>query len=200
MKLFSGITIILIQLILLNPVCAIEIKDRNEFLLDVRRDDNIYLNRLSACEKSDPLDMELTAFVETQWNFGENDWDKITAGGEIGKYLWKYLYAGQSVQLINGLMLDYMTFNPSNTSFETVTKFDFKLPVLKNIFKENLSLRLWEEYSYNLEEGAAGLNEVGIETVYDLTKNASVTLGWRHSDRIHNFDSDYVSSSLAFLF
>ena len=93
-----------------------------------------------------------------------------------------------------------MTFNPGDTSAETTTKLSAIFPVFKNLLKEKLFMRFWEEYSYNLEKGAAGLNEAGIEFSYDLKKNIYLGFGWRHSDRIHNFDTDYCSTSFTLKF
>lgn len=93
-----------------------------------------------------------------------------------------------------------MTFGPGNNSFETTTKISAVFPVFKKPLKEKLSMRLWEEYSYNIEKSAAGLNEIGIEFGYDLKKDITLGFGWAHTDRIHNFDTDYCSTSLALKF
>lgn len=182
-------------IIFANPASGIEIKDRNEYLWDVRGDDgDIYLNRLSLDKKLESYDIETSLFAEAQWNIKTSEWEKIIAGAEIGKNLCKYVYAGQTLQGITGELLDYMDFNPGNESAETTTKIYFNFPVLENTLDQRLALRLFEEYSFNLEELEAGLNEIGADLTYDLLKNSSIGIGWRHTDRIHNFDTDYVSS------
>ena len=201
MKLLSWIILLSIQLIFLNPACALDIKYRNEFLKDVRSDDgNIYLNRISLYKNIAPLNVEISGFGEAQWNIKMQTWEKNTAGFEARKCLFECFYFGESLQFISGKLLDYMTFSPGKQSVETVTKLELILPVLEKTFKKKLSLRSFEEYSYNMEKGAAGLNEVGIEFNYDLKKYISLGFGWRHTDRIHNFDTDYCSSSFTLKF
>lgn len=201
MKLLSGVIILLAQFIFLNPAYSVDIKDRNELLKDVRSDDgNIYLNRVSLYRNIDSYDMTIACFGEAQRNLKTNVWEKLTAGFEAEKCLLKYFYAGESIQYISGEILDFMTFSPGNASMETTTKLSAIFPVFKKSLKEKLLMRFWEEYSYNLEKGAGGLNEVGIEFNYDLKKAIFLGFGWKHTDRIHNFDTDYCSASLALKF
>lgn len=196
MKLLSGIIILLAQFIFLNPAYSADIKDKNSFLLDIRnRDNSIYLNRFSVSQNISKYDIKTSIFGESQWNFGTSRWDKVTAGLEAKKIFLKYIYFGESVQFIYGQMLDYMTFDPGNMSMETTAKFGFIFPLSKK-----LSFRVWNEYSYNLEQGAAGLNEVLIEIPYKVNENLDVGIGWRHTDRIHAFDSDYATTSVVLHF
>jgi len=196
MKLLSGILLLSIQLIFLNPAYSADIKDKNSFLLDIRnRDNSIYLNRFSISKNIAEGDMEASLFGELQWHFGTSRLEKVTSGAEVEKIFLKYIYCGESVQFIYGQLLDYMTFKPSNISMEATTKLGFIFPLSKK-----LSFRVWNEYSYNLEKGAAGLNEVLIEIPYKITKNLDFEIGWRHTDRIHAFDSDYATSSLTLYF
>jgi len=196
MKLLSGIILLFVQLIFLNPAYSTDIKDKNSFLLDIRnRDNSIYLNRFSASKDISRYDINTSLFGELQWHFGTSRWEKITSGMEAKKYLLKYLYCAESVHFIYGQLLDYMTFNPGKTSMEAVTKLGFTFPLSKK-----LSFRIWNEYSYNLEKGTAGLNEVLIEIPYQVDKNLDFAIGWLHTDRIHAFDSDYAVSSLILKF
>jgi hypothetical protein len=191
----------ILNLVSITPTFGLEIEDRNEYLFDVRGDDgDIYLNRFSLSKKIHPLELDIIAFGETQWNLKISDWEKNTAGLEIDKSLWKHLYIGETIQFISGQLLDYANFNPGNESVEAMTKISLVFPLLKKYLQEKLYLRLFEEYSYNFEEGEAGLYEIGINTNYALNKNFSIGFGWHHTDRIHSFDSDYVSSSLTLRF
>ncbi|MBU0759432.1 MAG: hypothetical protein KKA34_03635 [Candidatus Omnitrophica bacterium] len=173
-----------------------EIKDRNEYLIDVRGDDgDIILNRFSLHNKLKPPGLEITAFGEAQWNTLTSEWEKITLGGETGKYIWKWLYIGQSIQFISGEMLDYMVFNTGNNSVDSTTTVAFDLPLRKN-----LSLCLFEQYATNLEKGRGEYCETGIELSYNFKESYTLGFGWRHTDRIHNLDTDYVSSSFTLSF
>ena len=185
-----------IQIIFVSPVCAIDITDRNEYLYDVREDDgNIYRNRLSIQKTLDTYDIGISGFGEIQWNFKLNDWEKLMLGAEIEKKIFKYFYVGQSLQFISGQMLDYMVFDADSRSIDTTTKIIFKYPLL-----EYLDLKLFEEYSINLEEGRDECNEVGAEIIYNLKDSCSLGVGWRHIDRIHTLDTDYVTSSIKLRF
>ena len=88
-----------------------------------------------------------------------------------------------------------MTFDPGNMSMEATTKLGFIFPLSKK-----LSFRIWNEYSYNLEKGSAGLNELLIEIPYQINNNLDFRIGWRHTDRIHAFDSDYATTSFTLHF
>jgi hypothetical protein len=196
MNLLSGIVILSMQLIFLSPAYGIDIKDKNSILLDIRNKDNsIYLNRFSASNDLTRYDIKTSLFGESQWHFGTSRWEKITAGLETKKLFLKYIYCGESVQFIYGQILDYMTFDPGNMSIETTAKLGFIFPLSKKI-----SFRIWNEYSYNLEKGAAGLNEVLIEIPYQINRTLDFGIGWRHTDRIHAFDSDYATTSLVLHF
>ncbi len=188
--------VLFIQLIFLNPAYSAEIKDKNSFLLDIRNKDNsIYLNRFSVSNNIARYDIKISLFGESQWHFGTSNWEKITSGVEAEKPFLKYLYCGESVHFISGQMLNYMTFDPGNMSMEAVTKLGFIFPLSKK-----LSFRICNEYSYNLEKGAAGLNEVLIDLPYEINNNLDFGIGWRHCDRIHAFDSDYATTSLTLHF
>ncbi len=188
MNLSAGIILLSAQLIFLNPAYSIDIKDKNSFLLDIRNDDNsIYLNRLSASTNISRYNIKTSLFEELQWHFGLSKWEKITSGVEAEKLFLRYIYCGESVHFIYGQILDYMTFDPGNMSIEAVTKLGFAIPISKKLL-----FRIWNEYSYNLEKGSAGLNEVHIEIPYEVNKNLAFGIGWRHTDRIHAFDSDYA--------
>lgn len=197
MKTFLKILLITLQLILIiSPAYCINIKDRNEHLWDLRgADGNIYLNRFSIYKNLEPFDIEISGFGEIQWNFDISKEEKITSGVQVEKYLFKYVYLGESLQFIAGQILDYMSYRSENQSVETTTKLGFLFPLSKKI-----SLRIWDEYSYNLEKGAAGLNELMVETYYKVNKNLDIGIGWRHADRIHNFDTDYCSTSFTLKF
>ena len=188
--------ILTIQIIFVSSAYGLDITDRNEYLYDVRDDDgNIYRNRLSIHKKLDAQDIDISGFGETQWNFKSNDWEKLMLGAEVEKKLFRYFYVGQSFQFISGQILDYMTFGTDSRSIDTTTKIIFKYPVLKH-----LDLKLFEEYSINLEEGRDECNEIGAEIIYNLKDSCSLGVGWRHTDRIHNFDTDYVTSSIKLRF
>ena len=178
------------------PAFAFDLKEKNEYLIDVRGDDgDIYLNRFSLHKKFDPVGLEMSAFGETQWNFDINDWEKLLLGAETGKFFFGRLYIGQSAQFISGQIMDHMTFESDNPSFDTTTKIGLTFPVIR-YFSVNIS----EEYSFNLEEGEGEYAEILADLNYSAVDSYSIGIGWHHTDRIHSFDSDYVSISFALNF
>lgn len=169
-----------------------DIKDRNEYLFDARGDDgDLLLNRVSIHDRIKRHELEVSFFAEAQWNIETSEWEKITSGGEIGKYLHKWLYIGQSIQFISGEMLDYMVFDADSNSIDSTTTFALDIPLAKN-----LSIYMFEQYATNLEKGRGEYCETGIGLNYNIKDSCSVGFGWRHTDRIHNMDTDYVSTSL----
>jgi hypothetical protein len=196
MKSLTGLIVLSIQLIFLNPAYSIDIENKTALLADIRNKNNsIQLDRFSISKDIPEYAIKASLFGEAEWNFGTSKWEKITSGVEIDKQFLKYLYCGESVHFISGQILDYMTFSPGNMSIEAVTKLGFTFPLTKRLL-----FRAWNEYSYNLEKGAAGLNEVYVEMPYKINKNLDIGIGWRHTDRIHAFDSDYAVSYFALHF
>lgn len=189
MKILLSLLLIISILILAQNTYAIDIKNRNEYLVDTRGDDgDIYLNRLSTHKKLDKPELDLYFFAESQWNFENDDWEKLIAGFELGKSIGEYLYIGQSLQVISGNMLDLMVFDTNSSSVDTTTKVVLDFPIL-----EQISFRIYEEYSINIEKGRDEYNELGAEVSYSPKEMFSIGFGWRHTDRIHTLDTDYVS-------
>jgi len=200
MKRISKLFIILIscQFIFIQCIYAsdAEMKNRIDYLVDARGDDgDLCLNRFSLHKKLDSPDMEISGFLEAQWNLETDEWEKLLFGIEAGAWPWKYLYIGQSLQSISGEMLDYMAFDANGDSIDTTTKISLEIPLVKEF-----SLRVFEEYSVNIEKGRDEYCEAGTEVSYSPKDSYSIAIGWRHTDRIHNFDTDYMSSSLTLRF
>lgn len=178
----------------IGPALAFDLKEKNEYLIDVRGDDgDIYLNRFSVYKKIEPVGLEISAFGETQWNFDINDWEKVLLGAETGRFFFGHLYLGQSAQFISGQIMDHMSFESDSHSFDSTTKIGLRFPFLKYF-----SLNISEEYSFSLEEGEYA--EILADLNYAAQDLYCVGIGWRHTDRIHSFDSDYLSFSFTLNF
>lgn len=188
--------LIFIQLVFINPIFALELTTRDEYLFDTRGDDgDIYRNCITIDKKIESPELEISAFVDAQWNIETDKWEKILLGVKAEKSLWEYLYIGQSIQLISGEMLDYMSFEVDNKSFDTTTKIGLRAP-----FWDYFSLNAFEEYSINLENLRGEYCELIAEVTYTPKKWVSVSLGWRHTDRIHALDTDYATIGVLFNF
>lgn len=198
MKKFLALLLFLLSInfTFINPAHCWSVKDKSEYLFDARGDDgDLILNRLSLHNKLESYNLEITAFGEAQWNIETTEWEKITTGAEIGRTFWQWLYIGQSIQFISGEMLDFMVFDTDNNSIDSNTRIAIKFPLVKN-----LSFSMFEEYATNLEKGRGEYCETGVELSYNLNKGCLLGFGWRHTDRIHNLDTDYVSTSLTLSF
>lgn len=188
--------LLLAQLSFAKPIFALEANVRDEYLLDIRDDDgDICRSYITLNKKIEPNELEISLFLDLQWNLGIDKWEKILFGVKAKKYLWKYLYAAQSIQFISGEILDYAAFDVGAKSYDTTTKIGFAIP-----FLEYFSFNAFEEYSINLEEARGEYCESVAEIIYRPKKWLSVSTGWRHTDRIHNLDTDYASAALSFHF
>ena len=188
--------LILIQIVFIKPLLALDIRYRDNYLSDARGDDgDIYLNHISLYKNLDSIDTELGFFTEVQWNMDISEWEKLMFGLEATKTFKKYFYLGQTIQFISGQFLDHMAFKVDNTSIDATTKIGFKVPIWKSF-----SFRFFEEYTLNLEKGRDECSEVGTEIEYKSKGAWSIGIGWHHTDRIHNFDTDYVNSSFTLEF
>jgi len=193
MKMFL---VLLILVLFADPGFAVDVENRVEYLVDIRRDDgDIALERLSISKKFESTDARISVFGEAQWNIETDEWEKILAGLEAGISFWKYFYIGQSVQIISGKMLDYMVFDADNYPFDTTTKIGLELP-----FLDVFSFYISEEHSIHIEKGRGEYCETIAEVLYAPVDLFSVGIGWRHTDRIHALDTDYVSTSLTLRF
>ncbi len=187
---------IFIQLVFINPIFALELNTRDEYLFDTRDDDgDIYRNCISIDKKIESPELEISAFLDSQWNLETDKWEKILLGVKAEKSLWEYLYIGQSIQLISGEMLDYMSFEVGNKSFDTTTKIGLRVP-----FWDHFSFNAFEEYSINLEKLRGEYCELIAGVIYTPKKWLSISLGWRHTDRIHALDTDYATIGALFHF
>jgi len=194
LKLF--LILLSIQIILINPSHANEISYRNEYLVDTRGDDgDILLSRVSFHKRLDSSDIDISFFTEGQWNLEIDDWEKVMLGIEGEKCLWKYLYVGQTLQVSSGQMFDYLAFDTDSKTIDTTTKIGFRFPL-----SEKVSFSIFEEYTLNPIKGRDEYCESGAEIIYRPKKSTSFGIGWRHTDRIHALDTDYLSTSLTLHF
>ncbi len=185
-----------IQIIFLNPSHADEINYRNEYLVDTRGDDgDILLSRVSFHKRLDSSDIDISFFTEGQRSLEINDWEKVMLGMECGKYLWEYLYIGQTIQVSSGQIFDYLAFDTDSKTIDATTKIGLQFPL-----SEKVSFSIFEEYTLNPIKGRDEYCEAGAEAVYRPKKSLSFGIGWRHTDRIHALDTDYVSTSFTLHF
>ncbi len=173
-----------------------EIRDKTSYLFDVRGDDgDILLNHFCLHKNIESIKTGLFAFSELQWSFETSDWEKITMGIGAEKTLWNYLYASQTIQLISGQILDHIDLKTDNISYDATSRIGLYVTLPKNF-----ALDIFEEYSYNIEEGKEEYCESVAELIYNFKESCSLIVGWRHIDRVHRFDTDYITSSVSLKF
>ncbi len=178
-------------------LCA-ELQNQNEFRFDTSDDkDNIYLNRTSLNTSLDlPFIKEKlfsSLFFEPRWDFHIDRWYRVELGIELGRFIYKWFYVGESLQ--------YVWLDPGNDIPEAETRLVFEKPIrLLNLYQDKTKLRLFEEYTYDIEGGEATRNEAGLTLLYNPTKHSELGIGWRHVVRIHDFDSDQITTSMTFIF
>ncbi len=177
----------------LSGFCA-EVQNQNELRLDISDDDdNIYLNRTSI-NYSFGLPFKekkilSSIFFEPRWDFHIDQWYRIELGIEFGMSVFKWLYLGESLQ--------YAWLRPGDNVSEAETRLTFDWPLnFGFLSNEKTKLQAFEEHTFNMEEGAGTRNEVGLMLLHNLTKHSKVSLGWRHVDRIHDYDSDQITASI----
>jgi hypothetical protein len=187
--------IFLLQLSCASLSSAADIKNKSQYLLDTRGDDGDIFSNLISFQKKTPSGINLSSFGEVQWNMKTSEWEKINFGVKAEKIFRKFFYLSQSIQTISGQRLDHMYFDTGNISVDTTVTIGFIFD-----FAEYFSLSLKEDYSFNIEEGKGEYCEVLAEISYNPTDSRSIGIGWRHTDRIHNFDSDYATISLSLNF
>lgn len=137
--------------------------------------------------------IRLSLFTETRYNYEPAQWSRVEVGCEAGYRLCTWLYAGESIQ--------YALLECEPDTLEAETRLLGLLPIGKSFFGCNrLNLYCFEEWTFGFRRGQATRNEVGVGCSASLTEHATVALGWRHVDRIHDFDSDQIECSIRYVF
>lgn len=183
----------------------LEIKNQHALRYDLRGSDDLYLTRfwtetkydLAAFDKT----LKISPFIETRYHFDLDKWYRTELGTELGIDLFKWLYFGESLQYVfqDRKILERESRLPQNKNFpelETrlVATFPFKIKTL------NPKLYILEEHTFNLKEGEGTRNEIGAGFNLQINKHIEILLGWRHVDRIHDYDSDQLETALTFKF
>lgn len=68
------------------------------------------------------------------------------------------------------------------------------------LFNLKPSLKIFDEFSFDLKEGEGTRNDEGLGVNMPFTSFLSGYLGWRHADRIHSYDTDYIESVVTVTF
>jgi hypothetical protein len=167
-------------------------------------DDSFYLSRVQSLIYYDisrvAHTIRIVPFFEYQHNIDTNRWWRKEIGIEIGSFFWNNLfYYGASLQHIWQQEQNYPIELLKQTT-EWESRFLFTFPIQWKIFKDRLNLQFFDEYTYDFKRGQTTFNEVGITFNWQIMKGLEVPFGWRHIDRVHDYDADLIELSISFSF
>jgi hypothetical protein len=182
-------------------------ENRHTFRVSTRSDADdydFYLNRLQAYLTwdvgSSEQKIKILPFFEYQHNFDSNTWWRRELGAEVGASFFNDIfYYGASFQHVWQQKENYIV-QPLEETTEWESRFVITPPLKWWLFKDKLKLRLINEYTYDFSRGQATFNEVAIVLDWELYKWLRMPVGWRHIDRVHDYDSDLLEFSLLFSF
>ena len=129
-------------------------------------------------------------FVETRYHFHSHKLCRTEMGIEVGTDLFDWLYWGESLQ--------YATLHPGRDTIEIESILLLTFPF--RIRSHDLEFYILEEHTFAFVTGEGKRNEIGLGFTWQSKENLEVLLGWRHTDRIHYYDSDQIEASLIFTF
>jgi len=170
-----------------------EFRNYQTIRLDAEEDeeDDTYLTRAAFLlyhRITDDFDavLEIQPFVETQYLWDKERWHRTELGSELGiRYKWAYI--GESIH--------YAWLKDAEDTPELESRLEVNIPFVLNSAGYQITLALLEEYTYSIEEGEATRNEVAGIFYIPVFKHLDFSCGWRHIDRIHDYDSDLIEMS-----
>lgn len=206
------ISILLVSFSLFAVSSFAEVKDagfenKHTLRVDVRNDDDdysLYLTRIcgyvdynfSLIERV----IRFVPFFEYQANLDTNTWWRKEVGLEVGTDFFDgILYCGASFQHVWQKEENYSVEKLEETT-EWESRFVITPPIYWWIFNDRVKLRLFEEYTYDFTRGQGTFNEVGLILDWQVFEWLKVPIGFRHTDRVHDFDADTLELSVLFSF
>ena len=167
-------------------------------------DDNFYLTRAQGIIGYDSSRLGRTVkilpFFEYQHNLETGAWWRKESGVEVGASFFNdCFYYGASFQHAWQQEENYSVESLGETT-EWESRFVISPPIPWGIFKDKVKLQLFDEYTYDFTRGQGTFNEVGVILDWQICEGVGLPFGWRHIDRVHDFDSDMLEFSLAFSF
>lgn len=146
--------------------------------------------------------VKFAPFFEYQSNFDTNTWWRKEVGAEIGTTFFNdYFYIGASFQHVWQKEENYpVELLKETTEWESRFVISPPIPIPWEGLKERLKLRIFDEYTYDFTRGQPTFNEIGVTCEWQIFDWLILPVGWRHIDRIHDFDADALEFSLLFKF
>lgn len=189
-----------------------EIKDvgfenKHTLQFGIRSDDDdydIYSTRTSCIVDYNISQMDriikIIPFFEYQSNLDTNTWWRKELGAEIGtSFFNEWFYYGAIFQHVWQKEENYpIEFLEETTEWKS--RLEITPPIKWGVFKDKVTLTLFDEYTYDFTRGQPTFNEVGVTFEWKILDWLKVPIGWSHLDRVHDFDNDMMEFSVLFSF
>lgn len=147
--------------------------------------------------------IKILPFVEFHNNLNKNrKLERKEVGLEVGVDLGPNIYLGESFQYTryNYDWVNYIWHPRIKYAAEAETHVLFNLPLGNAEEDRKINVYFLDELTYNFKIGEVTRNEIAVGLKVPLVKHLQSNLGWRHIDRIHDFDSDALEITLTLVF
>ncbi len=176
-----------------TPKSDFKFKTRQSVRYDISEDhEDWYVFRLWGESYYKPRDMyntfKVAPFFETRYHFHSKQLCRTEIGVEVGTDLFKWLYWGESLQ--------YAVLHPGRDGIELESTLIFNWPF--RIKGHDFTAYLFEEHTYAFVFGEGTINEFGVTLTWQPGDNTKFLFGWRHTDRIHYYDTDQIELAVIF--
>lgn len=132
----------------------------------------------------------IAPFVETRYHFYLHKLSRTEVGVEIGIDLFKWLYWGESLQ--------YASLHPGRDTIELESILKFSYPF--RIKSQKVVFYVLGEHTFAFVFGEGKRAEIGFGFIWQPKEALEFLLGWRHTDRIHYYDTDQIEASVIYGF
>ena len=150
---------------------------------------------------------EMDAIIRSWWSFlpfveahrliHGSRWSRVEMGGELRtRPFLELLPPFKWFTVTHSLREAWVSPGNDHPEWQIHTSFDVPVSFLK-VHGRSLGFYVFNEYIYDLEQGAGIRNEVSAGFLVPLpVSRFSLGLAWRHVDRVHDTDVDQMESSL----
>ena len=184
-----------------------EIKLSNTYRFLLREKHGIYIQR-GEIDFSYQRDTELfsrllfSPFIELHNNLQKDRLERKETGLEVGMDITPWFYVGESFQYTryNYDWTNYIWHPRIKYAAEAETRLKFTFPVADIEENRKIDIYLLEEFTYSFRVEQPTRNELVLGLRVPFHKHAEFSFGWRHIDRIHDFDSDALEVNLTLVF
>lgn len=182
-------------------------ENKHTFRFGLRSDEDDYDLYIARIQGYVDYDIELidkvikfSPFYEYQSNFGTNTWWRKEVGAEIGTFFFdEILYYGASFQHVWQKEENYLVEKNTETT-EWESRLVITPPINWWIFKDRVKLRIFDEYTYDFNRGQCTFNDIGVTFDVKVNDWLKIPIGWRHTDRVHDYDTDSAEISVLLSF